>query len=44
MVDLVCFSQKYAQKHRVVNRGDTIDFYSLGNVVSVTSRGYLTIT
>ena len=43
IVDLVRFSRKYARKHRVVNRGGRVDFYSLRYVVSVTSRGYLTI-
>ena len=43
LVDLYCFSRKYSRKHTFVYRGGRVDFYSLGNVVSVTSRGYLTL-
>ena len=42
-VDLYRFSRKYSRKHTFVYRGGRVDFYSLGNVVTVTSRGYLTL-
>ena len=43
IVDFYRFCWEFLQKHGIVNRGGRVDFYCLGNVVSVTSDGYLIV-
>ena len=42
-LDLSSFCQKYKTNPGVRRRAGRVDFYTLGNVVSITARGFVTI-
>ena len=42
-VELLRFHEKHYLRHRVILKGGRVDFFFLGNKISVTKRGYLTL-